>query len=150
MLHHTTNQRVRRRKHLHCLRDHQRPKVILDAAEPQPALGTRHVEEGAACAHRQTLDGNPQLHQHLILEAIQIKTQPNLLNREDGLLPDGLFKAAGPLNRNVLSTETLAIFWPPVFFSTCLFFSRLCFSLVPVLYCAVLCCYVIPLMMRAV
>ena len=45
------------------------------------------------------LDGHPQLHQHLILEAIQSRTQPNLLNREDGLLPvmyDGLFKAAGP------------------------------------------------------
>ena len=47
------------------------------------------------------LDGYPQFHQCLVREAIRITTQPNLLIREDGLLPvvyiynyDGLFKAA--------------------------------------------------------
>ena len=33
VLHHAMNQRVRRREHLYPLRDHQRPKVILDAAK---------------------------------------------------------------------------------------------------------------------
>ena len=96
------------------------------------------------------LDGYPVTPAFDTSVHVQIKTQPNLLNREDGLLPVMYVQwtVQGRWSLNLvyigmfchLATLEFFHFWPPVFWPR-LFFWPPVFSVVPILCSVVLLCH---------